>query len=659
MPWWLDNRLRLIQNNLRDIDARMDVDALVRKWRELGCNVGMVNAGGITSFFPTKLEYQTPSPFLDGRDTLGEIVEKSHRAGIRVVARFDFSKTHERFFALHPEWYFVSAKGERMKYNDTYQTCPSGWYQQEYSVEIIAEALARYPLDGIFFNYFSFVTRDYSHRQYGICHCEACKKGFHDYCGMPLPASEQPDDPGAAKYQEYKDSVMSGILERIQKKTREFGPEIAICTYHHHCVDIVRNESNSAVDRPYPFWVYNSAANVAKIRTDWDDKIISNCVINAVDIFCRFTGVSPDLTRFRLYENMAEGSGLDWCIIGAFEDYPDRDCLPYVEEVFKFHEKNEKYYGHLESLARVALLQPTGITPLFSTNKNFLGLFKALKERHVPFDVIGTQKVLSSPQSLSRYQAIILPDLAGISPAVLDAVIDCGATVVLTGITGRVDAAMEKKLGFRVTGSKSDTRSAYLFAEDKKVFPSFANRDWVFMDKAMGIVEGDEYENLLPLMSESWFGPPERAFGHKRTSLGGAYRSKHGKVLLVPWNVGELYYQYGYEDHRNLFVDLLFDCCPGISPVETTAPPSVELFWNRCGKGEYLLQLLSFTGFNGTTFARHIPVHGIEIRIPGACAKLRGARSLTGGAVRLASANGGAVVTVEKLEQYEAVVLAE
>jgi hypothetical protein len=130
MPWWLDNRLRLIQNNLRDIDARMDVDALVRRWRELGCNVGMVNAGGITSFYPTELEYQTPSPFLDGRDTLGEIVEKSHRAGIRVVARFDFSKTHERFFADHPEWYFVSAKGERMKYNDTYQTCPSGWYQQ-------------------------------------------------------------------------------------------------------------------------------------------------------------------------------------------------------------------------------------------------------------------------------------------------------------------------------------------------------------------------------------------------------------------------------------------------------------------------------------------------------------------------------------------------
>ena len=48
-----------------------------------------------------------------------------------------------------------------------------------------------------------------------------------------------------------------------------------------------------------------------------------NCAINAVDIFYRFQGVSPELTKIRLYENMAAGSQLDFCIIGDFADYPE------------------------------------------------------------------------------------------------------------------------------------------------------------------------------------------------------------------------------------------------------------------------------------------------------------------------------------------------
>ena len=101
MAWWMDNRIRMIQNNLRDIDAAMDVDALIADLEKFDCNCVMVGAAGISSFFDSKLPYQTPSPYLNGRDTLGEIVEKCHAHGIRVIARFDFSKTHERLYDAH------------------------------------------------------------------------------------------------------------------------------------------------------------------------------------------------------------------------------------------------------------------------------------------------------------------------------------------------------------------------------------------------------------------------------------------------------------------------------------------------------------------------------------------------------------------------------
>ena len=59
MAWWMDNRIRMIQNNLRDIDAAMDVDALIADLEKFDCNCVMVGAAGISSFFDSKLPYQT------------------------------------------------------------------------------------------------------------------------------------------------------------------------------------------------------------------------------------------------------------------------------------------------------------------------------------------------------------------------------------------------------------------------------------------------------------------------------------------------------------------------------------------------------------------------------------------------------------------------
>ena len=47
MKWWQNNRMRMIQNNLRDIDGDMDVDALVAELKSYRCNTVMVGASGI------------------------------------------------------------------------------------------------------------------------------------------------------------------------------------------------------------------------------------------------------------------------------------------------------------------------------------------------------------------------------------------------------------------------------------------------------------------------------------------------------------------------------------------------------------------------------------------------------------------------------------
>lgn len=655
MAWWLKNNLRLIQNNMRDIDGAMDVDSLVKTLREFECNVARVGAGGITSFYPTKLAYQSPSPFLEGRDILGEIVEKCHKEGIRIIGRFDFSKTHERFYEDHKDWYFKNHKGEIIHYNDTVQTCLNGWYQQEYSLEVIREALERYPLDGVFFNMFGFHSWDYSGNRYGICHCDNCKERFAQYTGgaMELPFTESAEEPAYAAYELFKKDRVAEIMNRVQRCVRSFGPEIAVCTSNPNGVDILHNESNSALERPYPFQLMHSSANVSRVRHNFEDKIISNCVINAADLWWRFTGVSEDLTAIRLYESIAAGSGLDFCIIGAFDDYPDTRSVESAKEVFRFHKKNEEYYGHLVSQARLMMVQPLDARPVIGGSKEFHGLFKALKEEHIPFDVIADARILENPSKFSHYAAAIIPGLAGIDQKVVQVLAGIGVKTIVTAVTSPLDESVAREIGFQIIESTSDTKGAYLLASEKEIFTHFVGRDWIVLTQNFGVAKAPGWTKLLLQVSKAWFGPPERAFGHKVTDFGGVFVSRDKSITIYTWQPGELYHQYGSEDHKFALVDLLDWLAPQVRVVRIDAPNCVELFYDKTGE-HILLQLLNLSGFNGTTVSKHLPVSNIRVRFPftANCAK-----SLCGGKVQLKPTQEGCELCIDTLERFEAIVI--
>src|SRR5688500_18929831 len=60
--WWNRAPYRLVQTNLREIDATMDVNAYVQSIVDAGANVVLINVGGIVANYPTKLAYQFRNP---------------------------------------------------------------------------------------------------------------------------------------------------------------------------------------------------------------------------------------------------------------------------------------------------------------------------------------------------------------------------------------------------------------------------------------------------------------------------------------------------------------------------------------------------------------------------------------------------------------------
>ncbi len=616
MAWWLENNIRMIQNNIRDIDARIDIDRHIEWLKSFDVNTLQIGCGGITAFHPSKLDFQWKSPYMTG-DFFGEMLEKCHANGIRVIARFDFSKTHESFYENHKEWYFKGLDGQPVRYHDTVATCVNGGYQRERSLDILREVLEKYPVDGIFFNMFGYITFDYSGNYVGICQCDNCKRRFREMYGEELPVKEDLEDPIFNKYIEFKNRTVDEMLTKIHDLARSINPECAVSTYATTGIDIVRNESNSAVDRPLPFWIYNSSDNVGEIEGSYDDKVSSNCCINAVDLPYRFMGVSDQLNQIRLYGDMANGGGLDWCIIGNFDDYPDYENFDSVRKIFKHHKMYEEYYGHFNPKTKVMLVKEGNRKALCA---EYRGVFRMLKEEHIPFTIVGAGALESKIGEFDDYDFILLPEVHRLPDKVWEALKNTKASVVASGMTiDHDEEKMEELFGTRLGEKVTDVRGTYLKTWPEEVFGDLAQvkKQWVFLDgpyRSAALSEGAR--GVLPRVKKAMFGPPERCYGHEDTEdyMAVIYKEKN---VYLPWTPGTLYYKLGYDEFKKIFLDLMAAVRELPRVFETNVPEMVEMFFAECGPSVYMLQLLNLTGYNGMTFFKPYDMENLRIRLKG------------------------------------------
>lgn len=622
MSWWKGKPFRQVQNNLRDIDGAMNVDYEVAMLKELGANVVQVGCGGISAFTPTKLGCQIPSPYLQG-DKFGEIVEKCHTNGIRVIARFDISKASKKFLQTNPEWFSRGADGEPVMFEDCASVCVNGDYQQNRMVEIVSEILRKYPVDGIFFNIPGYSTVDYNHKYVGICQCENCKRRFKEWSGgLTLPTEEKNDDPVFRKYEEFKSYTVSDLLGKIRKTIKQINPDVALSTYSDDGIDIVRNEAHSCLDDVGRFWLYNSFDDASNVGNSFPDKVSSTVAINAVDIPVRFMGVSTYMNEARLYQEMAVGSNLDWCIVGAFEDYPDRANYEGVKNAFHMQARHENLFAHLKSTARVMLVQPRPFYQFSVTSgwnaQEFRGLVHMLKEEHIPFDSVIYSAIDNVADRLNEYDVIILPDLPRRpSDKFRQKLLHTTATIIATGQTFVEDPELLYELfGVRISEKINPIRSSYVATEPKAIFKSFPLRDWVYLDMDAYRIVLENARGVLPLVGYAPYGPPERAYGHKRT---GDYMAaiKDEKNLYLPWKIGSLYYTQGYEDFKQILIDLLNHVRPLDLPFVTDAPGCAEMIYRQVDENTCLVQIINLSGYNGKTMAKPLPLENIHVTLSG------------------------------------------
>ncbi|MCF0054301.1 family 10 glycosylhydrolase [Dyadobacter sp. CY356] len=674
--WWKKNNLRVIQTNLPAYEAAtLNPDSLLKDLENFSANTLLINAGGIMAFYPTELDFHYRNPFLKNNNMLADVVRKCHEKGIRVIVRFDFSRVQESIFKAHPDWCYISPKGERIINTDMYVVSINAPYVQEKAFKIIEEVIDKFPVDGIFLNMPGYqVNNPYEEKYHGIDQNEYDKKRFAEYTnGKTLPLEENKADPLFQKYLEFKKFTVEDWSHRLNTLVKSKNSNIAVCTYFDKYVDIIRHESQSSTVLPY--WPYTASDNVGNAVNSYPNHIISNASIQQISFQSRYNAVEPEEVRIRLYENIANGSGLDISMMGDMRGYEDERNYDVIKSVYAYHKKHEPYFGRYKSVAKVAVIAP-GSWPSGPTMQEYRGIVLMLKEAHIPFDIIEDAQIENLETKVKKYKLIILPEITYLSKNslhILKQASDNGTNIIATNkaFFDTPETLMDL-FGAKIVTMDNDGAGNYLNPENKNIFKHFTKQKMLFWKFNLGLYDFKSAdETLLPVLDKGRPGPPEIIGGHDPIgyfALGIKNHSK-GKAVLMPVNIGRLYYMHGYEEHKNILLDVINYIYPeALQTIQTNAPARVETILQKYSKNingidttgkdnGMILHLINLTGFSGNTYFPPLPVYLMKFKLKSDFKPAKVFSMSNGKPLVYTWKDGFLEFSIDKLEAFDGIVI--
>jgi len=633
--WWMTQPLRWVQTNLRETDANLDAQRLIDQLTDFKANVLHFGMGGIAAYYPTKVPFHYPSPYLPkGRDLFGEVLELAHKRGIRVVGRFDLSKTRKEVFDAHPEWFFRKANGEPVVYNELYSTCINGGYYRDLGMKILAEALENYDVDGLFFNMFGNQSRDYSGTFVGHCHCDSCKRKYREMYGKDLP--KEPDD----DYRRFMFHCSREVAAEIGKLIRTKRPKAGYFNYIQEHTDGIMSESNTAVNRPLPLWPYASSDNVNRARNSEPTKMSVNLCMQFVDFPWRFATVPQQEIALRLWQNVAHGGAAAFAVNGTL-DQQDMQAIQAAKPVYQWLAANEQYYVKQQSAAKVLLLGGSARLGRTLNTAAYRGVFRFLSEEHIPFAVSDNMDWLEKRD----YDLVIATEWA---PAELKTYLEQGGKVLVV-------SARPPELPVPAVVQTWKNVSGYFRVRNHQLLPSLKDTTIVMLNGDYTEVAGDGSDSLT-FIPPSMIGPPEKIHTDmKETTKPGLVRSQIGKgrLVWVPWDLSVLYYKHSLPAHAGILRDLIADLMPE-RQIVTNAHPLVEMSLMRQGN-RTLLHLINLSGHSQTAYFEPLPMRDIEVKLAGKFLKATAIRNRA--ALAVTDSGGRSRFVLPELKDYELIVL--
>lgn len=669
--WWKDRAWRIVQTNLSEIDmADMDAGQYVRELQEFCANTVIINTGGIVASYESNIPFHARNRFLTG-DSLKTVIQACRDAGIRVISRVDFSKVRKPLYEQHPEWAYVSPKGEIIDYHGLIHMCFNSGYQQEVAMDILREIIREVNPDGIFLNMGGYsVALDYTRGYQGICQCENCRQRFRAMFGLELPRRDDPDDPVYQKYKEFQSITQREYHQKIRQVIAEEKPELLFFP-----IDMLRGEVGTFFeDANRRNYIYKGSELLKLEKYSNPQKVVSVTSVDFIDMWYRHAAVSPHEQELRLAQMLANGGFADFYQAGRLDNHHDKSGYEPLKRMFRYHQAHEEDYHANLSAATIALICPREnqwvLTEAFAPDE-YYGWYHLLTQQHYLFDCIRVNALEALP--LEKYHTVILPDVQCLSDAAaakLDAFARAGGTVIASGETALWNERRERRqqialqcLGVQKTGyvARGCISAYFEIGSCRGQFARFADTEWIYLHDLYIYAEyAPGVQQNMRLIPPHRHSPPEDAYptnitGYPAFTLNAA---GEGRAVYLPWKPGADYYRYGFSQMGNFMADLL-EHVLHIERITGNLPEMVEAEHTvrRDGSVDYL-HLVNYTGCSLKSYFRPVPLSGLEVRLPWSKKPPRAAVSMTTGSpVRFACEAGCLRLLVDRLELFEAIRL--
>lgn len=636
--WWKSKAIRWLQTNFRETDAAIDPVKFIDEIEALNVNTALVNAGGITAYYPTDIEFAHVSEYLPaGRDLFGEVLKEAHVRDIRVVSRWDFSKARKDVYDAHPEWFFKMADGQPAIYNGLYQVCINGGWIQDKALEILGEGLDRYAVDGCFFNNFLNPEEDYAGRHLGICHCDNCQRMYQEQYGRPVPEKADAD------YRKFMQGCGRATSEKIIGLLRQKRPSAALVGGTPSLTDIVYGESSTGVNRPLPLWPYTASDNVNKWSNSYPNAGVMCQSMQFLDFPWRFSSVPRAEISSRIWQSVANGGFAAMSLNGTIGDLRNRSAIATAAPIYRWLKEHEEYYHGQVSEARVVLLATAqggqSGAGFEGSTEAYRGMFRLLSEQHIPF------ASMTHLNWIGRRPADLVITTGPVPMALRDFVRNGGNLLVASTMTPEFEIAPIAKRW-------ADLDGAYAAIHDKALFSSLQDIDVAMMDGDFLELQA-EGTSALSFVPPALYAPPEFVGAGWKDSGKPALMMKRmgrGTIAWLPWDIGGLYYRHSLESHRGILANLVDRLLPSGRDIRSNAHPLVQMTLLR-QRNRHLLHLTNLSGHSDTAYFEPLPMDSIRIEVRGAFSKVKAVRA--GKDLAVGRSGGFTSFELPRLEEYE------
>jgi Hypothetical glycosyl hydrolase 6/Beta-galactosidase trimerisation domain len=618
-PW--QQRVRRVgQTNMTEHDpAVMNIEEWANYWHSAEADIVFISVTGILAFYPSKVPFHRHGKFLNGRDFFGECVAAAKKRNMRVVARMSPDLNWGDALEAHPEWAMrykdgsVQFSGEEPR---LFKTCMFSSYMDDYVPAIMREINSLYDVDCFYTNGWPPIG------SLPRCYCTICSK---------LPPSGTP-----AYWRAFTDRV----LELWQKYDLIAKAKKHDSFFFGNSGGNVRGGPN--LDRLGKVAEWFQADNQGRTFSDaavWGCSLqgrVCNAVLDgkfAANVTAAYsTGTpgwrnaskTPAETRMWLNETLASGMVPYLHFVGAEDGFgEDRRWQKLGVDYFRWTARHDAHFTTRRSIANIGVVigQSTQLLypgPATARSRAYMhettqGIYDALLRGRFAFDFVHEDRL--EPECLSKYRALVLPNIAMLSDRQCQQIRDyvqLGGSLMISFETSLYDEDLNQRANFGLAdllgtdkaGDAIGTNGNPYYARIENpearyphpILAGFANTNWI--PGAQNRVPLKPVQNpVLTVVPGFVRYPPELAYppvSHTDEPAVVLRESRSSRIAYFPGDIERTYWLTGHGDLLRLLHNTIRWIIRDEAIVNVEGDGFIEIFCWETAAG-YSVHLLNYT----------------------------------------------------------------